>query len=64
MKIIHKLGQSMLEYTLLLAVIIAIIIGTLVKNDGLLRKSVEKAYNKSAEALGSAAENITAQVFR
>lgn len=64
MKIIHKLGQSMLEYTLLLAVIIAIIIGALVKNNGLLRGSVEKAYNKSAVALGNAAENITAQVFR
>jgi len=64
MKRIHTLGQSMLEYTLLLAVIIAIIIASLVKNGGFLRGSVERAYNKSAEALGNAAENITSRVFQ
>ena len=62
-EIMDKPGQSMLEYTLFLAVVIAIIITFTVTKGGLFRTNVEKAYNKSADALGKAADNITNQVF-
>ncbi|MDD5155801.1 MAG: hypothetical protein PHF11_04870 [Candidatus Omnitrophica bacterium] len=59
-----KQAQSILEYTLLLGVVTGIIILTLVANGGVFRTGVEKAYNKSADALGNAADNISNAVFQ
>jgi len=64
MKNNHKSAQSILEYTLLLAVLIAIIVSVMVANGGVVRRGVEDAYDKAGAAMSNAADNITDAVFK
>jgi len=56
-------GQSVLEYTLLLGVLIVIIVATMVVKGGSIRKGIEGAYDKAGDAIGNAALNISDKVF-
>lgn len=57
-----RTGQSILEYTLLLGMIIAVILVVLFKNDG-LKKKVEDTYTKTGTALETTTNNLTSGVF-
>jgi len=61
-----KSGQSILEYTLLLGVVIAIIVTILlgVSGQGGMRQTIGDAYNKTGEALNETATNLTGGLFQ
>lgn len=56
-------GQSVLEYTLLLGVVITIIVAAMVARGGTIRSGVERAYDRAGDAIGNAAMDITNTVF-
>lgn len=58
-----KRGQSILEYTLLLSMVIAIIVTVLMAKGG-LRGKVKSSYDKVGDALEEATSNLTSSVFR
>ncbi|HOX54301.1 MAG: hypothetical protein PHI86_01530 [Candidatus Omnitrophica bacterium] len=64
MKLYSKKGQSILEYTLILGVVIAAIIFVLVgAGGGGVRQGIEDAYDASATALQTTVGDLTSGVF-
>ncbi len=63
MKAGFKKGQSMLEYALLLAAVIAIVIAVLIGKGGIQEK-VKGSYTKIGNALETTTANLTNTVFR
>jgi len=61
-----KSGQSILEYTLLLGVVIGIIVVILLGTGGGggMQGTIREAYNKTGEALNSTATNLTGGLFQ
>ena len=62
-----KSGQSILEYTLLLGVVIGIIVVILLGvggGGGGMQGTIREAYNKTGEALNSTATNLTGGLFQ
>lgn len=59
----HKVGQSILEYTLVLGVAIAVIVYVLLNPSG-IKSKVQGAYVKSGDALSSVASGLTSDVFK
>ncbi len=57
-----KKGQSILEYTLLLGAIVAVLAVVLLKQGG-IKSKVEDAYNKAGDAIGNVSSNMTQGVF-
>ena len=62
MRLRHRVGQSILEYTLVLGAAIAVIVLVLLRTGG-IKDQVKDAYVKSGNALSATADNITANVF-
>ncbi len=62
MKRLDKSGQSILEYTLLLGAVIAVIVFVLLGNNG-IKSKVESVYNKTGDALNNTANDLTTGVF-
>jgi len=58
-----KTGQSIVEYTLLLGVVVGIIAVVMLSSGGKVRKGVADAYNKAGDALGNATTNLTSALF-
>jgi Flp pilus assembly pilin Flp len=58
---IYRKGQSILEYTLLLGAIIAVLIAVLL--NGGARGSMQKAYNKVGNSLTDTVNKLDGQVF-
>lgn len=66
MKLYSKKGQSVLEYTLILGVVVAAIIFVLVGpfGGGGVRQGIEDAYDASATALSNTVTDLTEGVFQ
>lgn len=65
MKLDSKKGQSILEYTLILGVVISAIIFVLVGGGGGgVRQGITDAYDASATALESTVADLTSGVFQ
>jgi Flp pilus assembly pilin Flp len=64
MNLKRTLGQSILEYTLVLGAAIAVIVFVLLNPQTGIKKKVQDAYVKSGDALSSAADGITSDVFQ
>lgn len=56
-------GQSILEYTLLLGAIIAVIVAVLLGNGG-IKSKVQGTYNKFGDAIEKTNNDLTTGVFR
>lgn len=59
----RKKAQAILEYALLLAAIIAIVIAVLFSKGG-IKSKVQSTYNKIGTALESTTNDFTTKVFR
>jgi Flp pilus assembly pilin Flp len=59
----RRKGQSILEYTLLLGAIIAVLIAVLL-NDGGVKTKVQNTYNKVGDALTTTTNDLTLGVFK
>lgn len=57
-----KTGQSILEYTLLLGMIIAVILVVLFKTGG-IKEKVEATYDATGKTLGDVTTSVTNGVF-
>lgn len=57
-----RTGQSILEYTLLLGAIIAVLVAVLLGNGG-IKSKVENAYKKTGTALETTTNDLTAGIF-
>ncbi len=55
-------GQSILEYTLLLGAVIAVVVAVLLGSGG-IKDKISSAYNKTGEALEQTTDDLTAGVF-
>lgn len=62
MKRKHNKGQSILEYTLLLAAVIGVIVYVLLGSGGIKSKIIN-AYNATGDALNTTTTGLTAGVF-
>ena len=62
MKRKHSKGQSILEYTLLLAAVIGVIVFVLLGNGG-IKSKIQTAYNQTGTALTHTTNDLTAGVF-
>ncbi|MBM3248819.1 MAG: hypothetical protein FJZ10_05330 [Candidatus Omnitrophica bacterium] len=62
MKRFSRTGQSVLEYTLILGVVIAAIILVVFKSGG-IKTGVESAYEKSGDAVTNAVTDLSHGVF-
>ncbi len=62
MKIRNESGQSILEYTLVLGAVIAVVVFVLLSPTGIKQK-VQDAYSKSGDAISKTADDLTAGVF-
>ncbi|TRZ95608.1 hypothetical protein D4R78_03010 [bacterium] len=58
-----KKAQGILEYTILLAVVIAVIVFVMMSSNAGIKKGLDDAYDKSAKALSKAAVDIDNTVF-
>jgi Flp pilus assembly pilin Flp len=58
-----KTGQSILEYTLLLGAVIAVIVFVLLKSGG-IKSKVEDAYDKTGQALENTTTDLTGGIFQ
>ena len=58
-----KAGQSILEYTLVLGAVIAVIVAVLLSEGG-IKDKIEDAYNKTGEAVSNTAADLTEGVFQ
>jgi Flp pilus assembly pilin Flp len=58
-----KKGQSAVEYTLVLAAVIAVLVA-LVANNGRLRTSINNAYTRAGDAMDNTAQDITNNAFQ
>ncbi len=56
-------GQSILEYTLVLGAVIAVVVAVLLGQGGMKQK-VEDTYNKAGDALTNTANDLTTGVFQ
>lgn len=56
-------AQSILEYTLLLGAIIAVIVTALLGNKG-IKSKVEDVYNKTGTALEATTTDLTGGIFK
>ena len=63
MKRLDKSGQSILEYTLLLGAVIAVIVFVLLGSGG-IKSKVENVYNKTGDAVNKTAADLTTGVFK
>jgi len=63
MRLKYRVGQSILEYTLVLGAAIAVIVFVLLNPTTGIKKKVQDAYVKSGDALSATADNLTANVF-
>ena len=65
MKRRNSKGQSILEYTLLIGIIIAAIVWVLLGNTGgkSVKQSVQNTYNKAGAAIDATTNNLTGGVF-
>ena len=59
----RRKGQSILEYTLLLGAIIAVLIAVLL-SDGGVKSKVEETYTKVGGALTKTTDDLTIGVFK
>ena len=62
MKIRYESGQSILEYTLVLGAVIAVVVYVLLNPTGIKNK-VQEAYLKSGDAISKTADDLTTGVF-
>jgi Flp pilus assembly pilin Flp len=60
----RKRGQSILEYTLVLGAVIAVVVFVLFKKDTGIKDKVQDAYERAGEAIGSTTTDLTAGVFQ
>lgn len=58
----YKSGQSILEYTLVLGAVIAVIVFVLLGEGGIKQK-VQDAYTTSGDAISNTTKDLTAGVF-
>jgi len=58
-----KKGQSILEYTLLLGVVISVIVAVLLSNGG-IKANIQASYDKTGQALTQTTNDLTAGVFK
>jgi Flp pilus assembly pilin Flp len=58
----NRKGQSILEYTLILGAVIAVIVAVLLGNSG-IKDNIEGAYNKAGEAIGNQVDNLDQGIF-
>ena len=58
----YRKGQSILEYTLVLGAVIAVIVFVLLGEGGIKQK-VQDAYTKSGDAISNTTRDLTAGVF-
>ena len=63
MKKYFKRGQSILEYTLLLGAIIAIIVAILLSQGG-IKDKVRDTYTKFGDTVSNASDDLTTGVFK
>ena len=63
MKKDRRRGQSILEYTLLLGAIIAVLVIVLL-NEGGIKGKVQNTYNKVGTAIESTSNDLTTGVFQ
>jgi Flp pilus assembly pilin Flp len=56
-------GQSILEYTLVLGAVIAVVVYVLLGQGGIKNK-VQSAYEKSGDAITKTANDLTSGVFK
>jgi len=63
MKRDFRKGQSILEYTLVLAAVIGVVVAVLFANGG-MKSKIEGAYNKAGDALSNTANSLSAGVFQ
>jgi len=59
----RRKGQSILEYTLLLGAIIAVLVAVLL-NEGGVKSKVQTTYNKVGTALTNTTNDLTKGVFQ
>jgi len=59
----RRKGQSILEYTLLLGAIIAVLVAVLL-NEGGVKSKVTQTYNKVGTALENTTNDLTTGVFQ
>jgi Flp pilus assembly pilin Flp len=62
MKIRNKSGQSILEYTLVLGAVIAVVVFVLLGQGG-VKDKVQTAYERSGSAIEQTTNDLTAGVF-
>ena len=62
MKTRYESGQSILEYTLVLGAVIAVIVFVLLGQGG-IKEKVQNAYSKSGDAITKTADDLTSGVF-
>lgn len=61
---LNKNAQSILEYTLLLAVVIAVLVLVLVGNGtDNIKQKITNAYNNTGDALESTSNQLTSDIF-
>ena len=58
----NRKGQSILEYTLILGAVIAVIVAVLLGNNG-ISDNIEGAYNKAGDAIATQVDNLDHGVF-
>jgi Flp pilus assembly pilin Flp len=58
-----KIGQGVLEYTLLLGAIIAVIVFVLLGQGG-IKSRVQSSYEKVGEALNNTTSDLTSGIFK
>ena len=63
MKTHSKSGQSILEYTLILGVVISVIVAVLFVGDNSIKNRIGNAYEKTGGALEDTVDNLTAGIF-
>ena len=63
MKIRNKSGQSILEYTLVLGAVIAVVVFVLLGQGG-IKEKVQTAYEKSGSAIEKTTDDLTVGVFK
>jgi len=62
MRIRYESGQSILEYTLVLGAVIAVIVFVLLGNGGIKQK-VQDTYTKTGDAITKTSADLTSGVF-
>jgi len=65
MKILRKKGQSILEYTLVLAAVIGVIVYVLIgSGENSIKSKVQTTYEKAGDAVTNTTNDLTAGVFQ